>query len=87
MYSQQILNLGAKFEGRLDAVFLEGALDYIRYNEEKLALEILCDYICEYDVTLSVNEVREIHFLASTMGFDVESAPFKYLQALAKPEA
>jgi len=86
MYSQQILNLGAKFEGRLGPVFLEGALDYIKYNEEKLALEILCEHICEYDVVLSADELRGLRLLASVMGFDIEKAPFKYLQALTKLE-
>ena len=82
MYFQQILNLGAKFKGRLEAVLLDGALDYVKYNEENLALEILCDHICEYDVALSIDELKEIQLLASVMGFDLGNAPFKYLQAL-----
>ncbi|MET3454258.1 MafI family immunity protein [Pseudomonas kilonensis] len=84
MYSQRILKLGAKFEGRLESVFLEGALDYVKYNEERLALEILCEHICEYDVVLSVGEFKEIHELALDMGFELGNAPFKYLQALTK---
>lgn len=86
MYSQRILKLGAKFEGRLESVLLNGALDYVNYNEESLALEILCEHICEYDVVLSVSEFKEIHELASDMGFEVGSAPFKYLQTLTKTD-
>ncbi|WLG46436.1 MafI family immunity protein [Pseudomonas sp. FP1740] len=86
MYSQRILKLGAKFEGRLGAVFLEGALDYVKYNEESLALEILCEHICEYDVALTIDEFKEIQQLALDMGFDVGNSPFKYLQALTRTE-
>ncbi|AVU75927.1 MafI family immunity protein [Pseudomonas sp. FP1154] len=86
MYSQRILKLGAKFEGRLEAVFLAGALDYVKYNEESLALEIFCEHICEYDVALSVDEFKEIQELALDMGFELGNAPFKYLQALTKTE-
>ncbi|WP_256582834.1 MafI family immunity protein [Pseudomonas sp. PICF141] len=81
-----MLKLGAKFEGRLEAVFLEGALDYVKYNEESLALEILCERICEYDVALTIDELKEIQQLALDMGFDVGNSPFKYLQALTKTE-
>jgi hypothetical protein len=86
MYSQRIFKLGAKFEGRLEAVFLEGALDYVRYNEESLALEIFCEHICEYDVALTIDELKEIQQLALDMGFDVGNSPFKYLQALMKTD-
>lgn len=86
MYSQRILKLGAKFEGRLESVFLDGALDYVKYNEERLALEILCEHICEYDVALRVDEFKEIHELALNMRFEFGSAPFKYLQALIKTD-
>ena len=84
MYSKRILKIGAKFEGRLEAVFLEGAMDYVNYNEDALALEILCDHICEYDVALAVDEFQEILQLALDMGFDTSKAPFKYLEALTK---
>ena len=82
MYSKRILMLGAKFKGRIEKVLLDGALDYVNYNEERLALEIFCEHISEYDVVLIGAELEEIQQLALDMGFDINGAPFKYLPAL-----
>ena len=50
MFANRIREFGKAFEGRLEPFLLEGALDYINFNEEPLAFEILCEHICEYDV-------------------------------------
>ena len=82
MYADRILKFGAKFQGRLDPIFLEGALDYIKRNEEGLAFELLCDYILEYDVSLSNHDYDEAIQLALDMGFDLKEGSFKHLKDL-----
>ncbi|QZP25158.1 MafI family immunity protein [Pseudomonas mosselii] len=52
MYANRIVKFGERFQGRLDSTLLQGALDYVGYSEESLAFEILCDHVCEYDVSI-----------------------------------
>lgn len=85
MYSERILSFGTKLTGRLEEFLLEDVLNYVRCNEESLALEILCDHISEYDVSLSNEEFEEVRLLIVDMGFDMGVAPFKYLQGLTTP--
>ncbi|HFU5868626.1 TPA: MafI family immunity protein, partial [Yersinia enterocolitica] len=82
MFADRIISFGHKLEGKLDQGLLEGALDYIKFNEEPLAFEILCDHICEYDVNLSHAEYDEVMVLAKDMGVDVSEAPYKYMKEL-----
>ncbi|EKN3726854.1 TPA: MafI family immunity protein [Yersinia enterocolitica] len=82
MFADRIISFGHKLEGKLDQGLLEGALDYIKFNEEPLAFEILCDHICEYDVNLSHAEYDEVMVLAKDMGVDVNEAPYKYMKEL-----
>jgi hypothetical protein len=82
MYAERILKFGRKFDGRIDATLLQGALDYISYNEESLAFEVLCDHICEYDVIITDEEYNEAVDLARDMGFDLGEGPFKHLPGL-----
>lgn len=56
--SNDILTFGYLFSNRLDTDKLEVAMDYINYNESKLALETLLDYLCEYDIKISGEEYR-----------------------------
>ena len=63
---------------------LQGALDYISYNEEILAFEILCDHLCEYDILIMDEEYVEAVKLASDMGLSLEEGPFKYLAGLRR---
>ncbi|EGT4268801.1 MafI family immunity protein [Cronobacter sakazakii] len=82
MYADRIRNFGKAFEGRIESFLIEGALDYINFNEEPLAFEILCDHICEYDVQLSQAEYDEAITLAKDMGCDVSDGPYKHLAGL-----
>lgn len=54
MFADRIIEFGMRFKGRLNADLLQGALDYVVYNEESLAFEILCDYIWEYNVPITL---------------------------------
>jgi hypothetical protein len=82
MYANRIVKFGKKFQGRLDSTLLQGALDYVGYNEEGLAFEVLCDHICEYDVSITGDEYSEAIQLAMDMGFDLKEGPFKHLKGL-----
>lgn len=82
MFADRILKFGEKFRGRIDSVLLQGALDYVKYNEESLAFEILCDHICEYDLSISSEEYEEARQLILDLGFDSTDAPFKHLKKL-----
>lgn len=82
MYADRILKFGERFQGRLDSILLQGALDYVGHNEESLAFEILCDHICEYDVSIDDEEYDEAVKLALDMGFSLGEGPFKHLKSL-----
>jgi hypothetical protein len=82
MFSNIISQLGKEIEGRLDPNLVADALDYIQYNEEPLAFEILCDHISEYDVSITLDEYEKIVHLVKDMNLDINEAPFKYLKQL-----
>ena len=82
MFADRIISFGKKFEGRLNSDLLQGALDYVAYSEESLALEILCDHICEYDISITDDEYREAVLLILDMGLDLDEGPFKHLLGL-----
>ncbi|PYB79910.1 MafI family immunity protein [Pseudomonas soli] len=84
MFADRIIKFGKKFEGRLNSDLLQGVLDYVAYSEEGLAFEILCDHICEYDVSISDEEYREAVLLVLDMGLDLGKGPFKHLLGLKR---
>lgn len=82
MFADRIIKFGEKFEGRLNSDLLQGALDYVAHSEESLAFEILCDHICEYDISITDEEYREAVLLILDMGLDLDEGPFKHLLGL-----
>lgn len=82
MFADRIIEFGKKFKGRLNSDLLQGALDYVAYNEEALAFEILCDHICEYDISITDEEYKEAVLLVLDMGLDLRAGPFKHLPGL-----
>lgn len=84
MFADRIVKFGRMFEGRLDSDLLQGALDYVAYNEESLAFEVLCDHICEYDVSITDEEYNEAVQLILDIGLDLDDGPFKHLLGLKK---
>ena len=68
----------------MEAGLLQGALDYVAYNEEGLAFEILCDHICEFDISITDDEYQEEVRLITDLGFDLDEGPFKHLVGLKK---
>lgn len=84
MFADRIIEFGKKFDGRLEAGLLQGTLDYVAYNEEGLAFEILCDHICEFDISITDDEYQEAVRLITDLGFDLDEGPFKHLVGLKK---
>jgi len=84
MFAERIVNLGNGFKDRLDVGLVEGALDYVRHNEEGLAFEILCDHICEYDIRISHEEYLEISELIKCFGFSAKDGPYRHLAGLLR---
>ncbi|MBP0942419.1 MafI family immunity protein [Pseudomonas alliivorans] len=82
MFANRIIIFGVKFEGRLNSDLLQGVLDYVAYNEESLAFEILCDHICEYDISITDEEYIEAVLLVLDMRLDLDEGPFKHLLGL-----
>jgi len=84
MFASRIIEFGKKFKGRLDDLWLDSALDYVNYNEEMLAFEMLCDYLANYNICLCMEEYLEMIKLAADMEFDLDDASLKYLKYLAR---
>ncbi|MEX5501325.1 MafI family immunity protein [Pseudomonas syringae] len=68
----------------MDSDLLQGALGYVAYNEESLAFEVLCDHICEYDISITDEEYNEAVRLILDIGLDLDDGPFKHLLGLKK---
>ena len=84
MFADRIIEFGMRFKGRLNADLLQGALDYVAYNEESLAFEILCDYIWEHNVPITLEEYNEAVLLIQDIGLDLRESPFSNLLELKK---
>jgi len=83
MLDKRVLELGNKFRGRLDKLWLDIALDYVDHNEVPLALETLCDYIVEFDLPISTEEYDEIIRLVRDMDiYEDRRFGYEYLKEL-----
>jgi hypothetical protein len=82
MYGAKIVQFGNKFQGRLESGLIQNALDYVKFNEERLAFELLLDHICEHDLPLACNEYEEALHLGLELGLEIGEAPLKHLRAL-----
>ena len=68
----EIKKLGSLFVGRLDREILDDAIEYVDFNESSLAIETLCEQLCEYDVSLSQNEYNKVKELAEKLKIDMD---------------
>ncbi|MEA5125966.1 MafI family immunity protein [Xanthomonas floridensis] len=82
MTTIKIISLIQKFSDRLNKILIEGVLDYVNNGEAKLAFEILCDHLSEYEINISSSEYNEAAELALQLGFEMKNPPFKYLEQL-----
>lgn len=85
MYAEKIVAFGEKFRDRIQGEILTAALDYTKYNEETLAMEVLCDHIVEYNCPISEMEYQEFLQILSLMELDATAAPFKYIRSQISP--
>lgn len=66
----------------------ETVIDSVAHNECALALDLLCDYIIEYKVTISDTQLNEIKVLSKEFAMGSIKVPensFRLLEQLAKP--
>ncbi|WP_200868063.1 MafI family immunity protein [Pseudomonas syringae USA007] len=68
----------------MDSELIQRALDYVAYNEENLSFDILCDHICECDISITDEEYNEAVLLILDIGLDLDKGPFKHLLGLKK---
>jgi len=66
----RVLELSKKFKGRLEDECFEVLLSNINYDDWWLAFEMLCDFIADFDVSISTEEYDEIMRLAEDMKID-----------------
>ncbi|WP_326543343.1 MafI family immunity protein [Pseudorhodoferax sp.] len=78
----ELRKLASLFEGRLSDDHLVVAIDYLDHAENTLALETLCDYLCEEDVALNESEYKELLRLGVMVGADIDAGRFRYLRGL-----
>jgi len=80
----RVIVFAKKFKGRLEDIWVETVLDYVVHNEVPLAFDILCDYLSDYNVSLSVEEYDEILQLAEDIELDLNEDILKHLKYLAR---
>jgi hypothetical protein len=74
--------LRGRFYGRLAEAELKFALDYVDFNEEPLALETLCDYLCENNVAITQDEFNDILKLDEVTGSNLDARVIRYIKKL-----
>lgn len=79
---ERLRKLEKEFTGRISGDLLRFSLEYLDHGEFCLALETLCDYLCEEDVALSESEYSNFLQLGELLGSDMESNRFNYLKKL-----
>lgn len=79
---ERLIGLKTQFRGRLSANLLQFSMGYLDHGEYCLALETLCDYLCEEDVLLSESEYFSLLQLGELLGSDMKSNRYVYLKNL-----
>jgi len=80
--ADRVVAVTEKFKGRLEDWRLEDILNYVDHDEWGLAFDLLCDFIAEFDIPISIEEYDEIIKLAEDMEFDMDDVIFKHLKKL-----
>jgi hypothetical protein len=84
VFSIALKELGARFRDRLTEDQLKIALDYADFNEEPLALETLCDCLCESNVKLTPEEYIEILKMDAKLGLNLDKKVIIYMKNLIR---
>jgi hypothetical protein len=69
----EVLAFGDVFRGRLPNDVVDDAVEYVGFNERRLAIEILAEQLGEYDVSLTPDEWKRLIQLYETSGGDPTS--------------
>jgi hypothetical protein len=69
---EAVRRIGMQFNGRLDANVLQSALDYVDFGESRLAVEMLCDQLLDFDVPISKVEFQELELVAAATQADMD---------------
>ncbi|MDH4548311.1 MafI family immunity protein [Pseudomonas sp. DCB_BI] len=80
----KLKSLGETFNDRVSAEELNYALSYIDFGEEPLALEMLCDCICEHEIIMTKNEYENICKLNSSLNNPLGKNVINHLKSLAR---
>ncbi len=66
----ELKKLGNCFRDRLAGEIIDDALEYIDHSESALAIEILCEQLCEYEVSPTEEEFASLQNLWRTFNLD-----------------
>lgn len=80
--ADRIKHIGNQFADRMNPQVISDAVEYADFAECKLAIEMLCDQLFEYDVPITSDEFRQLEQLATETGADTER--IETLQSLVR---
>jgi len=83
-HEAELRKLTSLFAGRLSDSLLSFAAEYLDHGEYCLALETLCDYLCEEDVVLSEPEYQKLLRLGLLVGANMDAGRFRYIKTLVR---
>ncbi|NLS91362.1 MAG: MafI family immunity protein [Planctomycetaceae bacterium] len=70
--ADRIKHIGHRFVDRIDPQVISDAVEYADFSECRLAIEMLCDQLFEYDVPITSEEFQQLQQLATETGSDAE---------------
>lgn len=70
--ADRIKHIGNRFVDRIDPQVISDAVEYADFSECKLAVEMLCDQLFEYDVPITSDEYLQLQQLATETEADAE---------------
>ncbi|WP_395026501.1 MafI family immunity protein [Comamonas odontotermitis] len=79
---EEILQLANLFSGKLSGFLIDAVKEYVDHGENKLALEMLCDFLADNNVILNEFEYQEIIRLGVLLNLNVNDMRFAYLKTL-----
>jgi len=82
MVSSRVVAVTKKFEGHLEDWRLEDIVNCVEHGETWLDFETLCDYIAEFDISISTEEYNEIMNLVVDVELNLDRDCMKCLKNL-----
>ncbi|MBB3457261.1 hypothetical protein FHT86_005579 [Rhizobium sp. BK313] len=80
---RKISLLAQSFSGKVEQCQIDFAIEYIRYGESRLAFETLCEYICEANADMNLEDFKLILSI-SYSGFELDPLILIYLAKLVR---